>query len=88
MELLRHKTFVNDFSKAKLSDSQFNKLVKYFVLLLEDKELPKEAKDHELLGKYNGFREFHLGGDMLVIYYKSEKNIILARIGTHSQLFK
>lgn len=88
MEFFRHKTFINDFSKVKLSDSQFNKLIKYFNLFLEDKELPKEAKDHELLGKYEGFREFHLGGDMLVIYYKSQNSLILARIGTHSQLFK
>ena len=88
MELLRHKTFINDFNKAKLSDSQFNKLIKYFNLFLEDKELPKEAKDHELLGKYDGFREFHLGGDMLVIYYRFQGSITLARIGTHSQLFK
>lgn len=88
MELLRHKTFINDFSKAKLSNTQFTKLIKYFNLFLEDKELPKEAKDHELLGEYKGFREFHLGGDMLVIYYKTKTTITLARIGTHSQLFK
>lgn len=88
MILYRHKKFINDFKKANLSDSQFEKLIKYFNLFIEDKELPKEAKDHSLSGEWKGFREFHLGGDMLVIYYKDEDIITLARIGTHSQLFK
>lgn len=88
MILYRHKKFINDFKKANLSDSQFEKLIKYFNLFIEDKELPKEAKDHSLSGEWKGFREFHLGGDMLVIYYKDEDLITLARIGTHSQLFK
>jgi addiction module RelE/StbE family toxin len=33
-------------------------------------------------------REFHLGGDMLIIYIESAVNeVILMRIGRHSQLF-
>ena len=88
MNLLRHKKFINDFKKVKLSDSQFEKLIKYFNHFLDDKLLPREARDHELQGEWLGFREFHLGGDMLVIYYKCDEDITLARIGTHSQLFK
>ncbi|TXH78373.1 MAG: type II toxin-antitoxin system mRNA interferase toxin, RelE/StbE family, partial [Thiothrix sp.] len=34
------------------------------------------------------FREFHLGGDMLVIYQFKEYEFVLTRIGTHSQLFR
>jgi mRNA interferase YafQ len=88
MNLFRHKKFINDIKKANLSNSQFEKMIKYFNLLLEDKELPKEASDHPLNGEWQEFREFHLGGDMLVIYHKTEDTITLARIGTHSQLFK
>ena len=87
MELLRHKQFINDFKKLKLSDSQFQKMIRYFHLLQDTELLSKESRDHELKGNYKGFREFHLGGDMLVIYYKEENQITLARIGTHSQLF-
>ena len=87
MELLRHKQFINDFKKLKLSDSQFQKMIKYFHLLQNGDLLPEESKEHALKGKYNSFREFHLGGDMLVIYYKNSDEIILSRIGTHSQLF-
>lgn len=88
MTLFRHKKFINDLKKANLSNSQFEKMIKYFNLFLEDKELPQEAKDHSLSGEWKDFREFHLGGDMLVIYHKDDEKITLARIGTHSQLFK
>ncbi|MEA2100744.1 MAG: type II toxin-antitoxin system YafQ family toxin [Campylobacterota bacterium] len=88
MKLSRHKQFINDFKKVKLANSQFEKMIVYFNIFLEDKKLPSESKDHELKGEYKGFRELHLGGDLLVIYYTKDNEIVLARLGTHSQLFK
>jgi len=55
---------------------------------LTDKQLPPEAKDHQLIGNWKDFREFHLGGDLLVIYKVEKKDLILIRIGTHNQLFE
>lgn len=57
-------------------------------MLIENKELPIEARDHNLLGNYSGFREFHIGGDLLVIYCIENDILRLTRIGSHSQLFK
>ena len=88
MRLKRHKQFVKDLRRARMTDEQFQKLAKYLTLLVEEKPLPPEALDHELLGVWQGFREFHLGGDLLVIYRRTKDEIILARIGTHNQLFK
>ena len=88
MKLKRHKQFIKDLKRIKMTDEQFQKLAKYLTLLTEKKILPPEAKDHELLGIWQGFREFHLGGDLLVIYRKTESEIVLARIGSHNQLFK
>lgn len=87
MTIKRHKHFIKDLNKVKFSDSQFEKFVSYFNCFLEDKQLPPEAKNHSLKGNYLGFYEFHLGGDLLVAYYIENNVIILARIGTHSQLF-
>jgi len=42
--------------------------IKYLSLLLGEQSLPAEARDHNLIGNYLGFREFHIGGDVLVIY--------------------
>jgi mRNA interferase YafQ len=44
-------------------------------------------------GEYSDCREFHLGGDMLVIYLVSlglplDNEATLLRIGSHAQLFK
>jgi len=88
MRLKRYKQFIKDLRKVRISDEQFQKLAKYVTLLTEGKPLPPEARDHELLGIWQGFREFHLGGNLLVIYRRTEEEVILVRIGTHNQLFK
>jgi mRNA interferase YafQ len=68
LTLKRHKQFAKDLKKVKFTDKQFEKLITYISLLLENKPLPPEAKDHPLVGNWKDFREFHLGGDLIVIY--------------------
>jgi mRNA interferase YafQ len=50
--------------------------------------LPEESKDHALVGNWEGYREFHLSGDVLIIYKVTEGEIILTRMGSHAQLFE
>jgi mRNA interferase YafQ len=88
LTLKRHKQFAKDLKKVKFTDKQFEKLITYISLLLENKPLPPEAKDHPLVGNWKDFREFHLGGDLIVIYKKEKDTLILVRIGTHNQLFE
>jgi len=70
--------------KVKLADSQYTKFIIYIALLLEGKVLPQEARDHHLKGDWQGYREFNLGGDMLLIYLLTDESLILVRIGTHA----
>ena len=88
MKLFRTKTFKKEYTKVKMTDTQYVKYLKYLVLLLEEDTLPPESKDHSLNGEYVGFREFHLAGDLLIIYMIEDDILRMARIGTHSQLFK
>ncbi len=88
MILKRHKYFRKDELKVKLTDEQYAKRIKYLSLILLGKKLPSEARDHALIGDYKGTREFHLGGDILLIYTVIDDVLYLQRIGTHSQLFK
>lgn len=88
MKLFRTKTFKKDYHKLRTTDKQYQQYIKYLSLMLNKKPLPAEAKDHHLIGNYSGFREFHIGGDLLVIYCIEDDIIRLTRIGTHSQLFK
>ncbi len=88
MKIRRHKKFLKDFRNARLSDSQFEKFVHSINTLREGTPLPAEYKDHTLSGVFQDCREFHLGGDMLVIYLEeSDDTIVLMRLGTHAQLF-
>jgi mRNA interferase YafQ len=59
------------------------------LLIANDDPLPAEYKDHPLQGKYEGHRDCHAAGD-LVLIYKIEKNesVVFVRVGTHSELFE
>jgi mRNA interferase YafQ len=87
LNLFRTKIYKKDYLKQNLSDKHYTKYIQYISLLLDNKALPKEALDHELKGNYEGFREFHISGDMLIIYIIEDGFLKLTRIGTHNQLF-
>ena len=81
------KTFKKDLTKIHFSNEHYSKYVVYLGRLLENSPLPPEAKDHQLKGVWNDTREFHISGDLLVIYQITNDTIKLIRIGSHSQLF-
>lgn len=89
MVLSQSKAFLRDSKKLKMSDKHFTKFIQYLALLSSSKPLPAEANDHALKGGWHDFREFHISGDLLVIYQNDDKNQIikLIRIGSHNQLF-
>lgn len=84
----RHKVFIKEFRNAKLSDQHFSKYIIYLSKLIESLPLPEEALDHPLKGEYKNCREFHISGDLLIIYFVADDTLNLIRIGSHSQLFK
>jgi len=86
--LERTKVFKKDISKLKFSNQHYTKYILYLGMLLEEKILPTEAKDHELKGNWQGYKEFHISGDLLLIYKIENEILYLVRIGTHSQLFE
>lgn len=59
-------------------------------LLRRQLPLPEKNRDHSLSGDYAGYRECHLSPDWLLIYKVENFDLILvlARTGTHSDLFK
>ena len=88
LKIKRHKLFVKDLRKVRLNDQHFEKYILYLAKLIEGKPLPPEALDHPLKGEYKDCREFHISGDLLVIYMITDETLNLIRIGSHSQLFK
>lgn len=57
--------------------------------LLNDIPLEEKYRDHELKGKYKGFRECHIQPDWLLIYLRENDVLTLTLVdtGTHSDLF-
>ena len=81
------KAFKKDIAKLKFSNEHYSKYIVYIASLLENKPLPPEALNHKLKGKWSDFMEFHISGDLLVIYRIKEDVLQLVRIGSHTQLF-
>jgi len=88
LKLFRTKTFIKDYRKIKFSDKLYAKYINYISMLLQEKELPLEAKNHSLKGEYKDYKEFHISGDLLIIYKVKNETLQLIRIGSHSELFK
>jgi mRNA interferase YafQ len=57
-------------------------------LLQNDEPLPERYRDHNLSGDLAGYRECHIKPDLLLIYLKEPDVLKLARLGSHSKLFK
>lgn len=56
--------------------------------LAADQPLEARYRDHDLSGDWAGYRECHLKPDLLLIYRKSDSDMLrLARLGSHSELF-
>ncbi|MFA6158673.1 MAG: type II toxin-antitoxin system YafQ family toxin [Candidatus Paceibacterota bacterium] len=83
------KTYRKSYGKLARSGS-FNpgELERVIDTLAEGKALPRHYKDHALTGTLAGFRDCHIGFDLVLIYrITSDGILILADIGTHSELF-
>ncbi len=58
-------------------------------LLATGQQLPTRFRDHDLSGKWSGYRECHVQADWLLVYRirSNELVLVLVRTGTHSDLF-
>ena len=63
-------------------------LVPVLLALASDEALESRHRDHDLSGDWSGYRECHVKPDLLLIYRKTENDLLrLARLGSHSELF-
>ena len=57
-------------------------------LLIAGRPLPAQYSNHPLSGSYAKFWDCHITNDCVLIYRIIDHDLYLARIGTHSELFK
>jgi len=90
MEIIRSTQFKRDFKKVMNNQPKVELFQKALMHIISGKPLPKTYDEHPLKGDKLGFIDIHLAPDFILIYridkHKSELN--LARIGSHSDLFK
>ena len=84
------KQYEKAFRKLKHS-GKFNEveLNKAIDILSLGGKLELSYQDHPLQGEYEGYRECHIHGDVLLIYRieKQKLVLVLINIGSHSELF-
>lgn len=79
--------FKKHYKKLNAKDQQEARAV--INRLANDEILEIKYRDHALQGDLIGFRECHLKPDLLLIYQKQNRELILYcfDIGSHSELF-
>jgi mRNA interferase YafQ len=63
-------------------------LLPVLAALANDRPLETRHRDRDLSGDWSGYRECHVKPDLLLIYRKTDRDLLrLARLGSHSGLF-
>ena len=87
-----HNNYKKDFKlvKRQISSEKWGiEKIREVVLMLQTQDiLPQSLNDHNLWGEYQGFRECHIYGDLVIVYKRDDKELHLRRIGRHQDLFK
>jgi mRNA interferase YafQ len=84
----RTSQFRRDVKRLEKRGKEFSKLREVLQSLVSGEELAVQFRDHALVGQYKGTRECHLEPDWLLIYERTETELVLIRTGSHSDLFR
>jgi mRNA interferase YafQ len=82
------KQFQRDVKRLSRRGKNMSKLRELLELLIEAKPLDARYRNHKLQGEFRDRRECHLEFDWVLIYKRTEEEIIFERTGTHSDLFE
>jgi mRNA interferase YafQ len=86
--ITRTAAFKKDYKRMQKRGFIMEHLISIIRLLAGGSKLEERHRDHALHGNFEGHRECHVEPDWLLIYTSTEKELGLARTGTHSDLFK
>ncbi len=87
-EFSRTGQFKRDVKRMESRGKKLIKLRAVLELLMEEKPLPAELKDHPLRGEFVGSRDCHIEPDWVLIYTIEGNHVRFERTGTHSDLFR
>ncbi|GAA7815420.1 type II toxin-antitoxin system mRNA interferase toxin, HP0892 family [Helicobacter pylori] len=81
------KKFDKDLKILVKNGFDLKLLYKVVENLAKEQPLDPKYKDHPLKGTLKDFRECHIKADILLVYLVRDDELILVRIGSHSELF-
>jgi len=87
MKVSQHGVFRRDVRRMTRRKKDLRKLEDVVEMLASGTTLPQRCSDHALTGNWRGWRDCHIEPDWLMIYKLTEEELILARTGSHSDLF-
>lgn len=82
------KKFEKEVESARKRGKDMSKLGDIIKKLSKEEPLDQKHRNHKLKGNYKGRWECHVEPDWLLVYCKTETEIVFERTGTHSDLFK
>ena len=88
MKIKYTSQFKKDYKKVQKQNKDLNKLRSVIENLLTGRKLDEKFQDHPLSGEWKKYRECHVAPDWLLIYKQDADYLILARTGSHADLFK
>ncbi|MDR0652244.1 MAG: type II toxin-antitoxin system YafQ family toxin [Synergistaceae bacterium] len=80
--------FRNEIQRLARRGKDITKIFTPLLTLLNGQILPPQYMDHPLKGRWVGYRDFHIESDWIVVYRIVDNVLILARTGSHNDLFK
>lgn len=84
----RKTKFKKDIKKLQKRGKNLSKIENVIKTLSKGENLDKKYHIHKLSGDWEHYWECHIESDWLLIWRYEEDAIILARTGTHSDLFR
>ena len=88
MRITRTGQFKKDFKRAKRQGRNVDDLRTVIEKLFKGEQLEARHEDHKLSGRWRKYRECHINPDWLLIYSIRTNELILERMGSHSELFQ
>lgn len=89
-KIVRTGQFKKDYKKLVRQGKNIQELRTVVTKLSKGEKLPPKNKDHKLTGRLQKYRDCHIQSDWILMYQinKKEQELILVRIGSHSELFE
>ena len=88
MKVFRYRgAYKKDLKRVAKRSYDLTLLAAILDLLAAGEPLPATRRDHPLKGDWKGWRECHIQPDWLLIYKTTDTEVLLARTGTHADLF-